>query len=379
MPRSNPNDFGDVQQGCSIPLNFARSSHERNYSIQIGRGILRTIGSEIASRNISRVVIIADEAVALSHSLTCEKSFLDAGVETSVIRVPSGEQSKSIQQVEQLWIALASLNVDRRTAIIAVGGGVVGDLAGFVAATFSRGLTVWQVPTTLVAQVDSAVGGKTGINLPCGKNLVGAFWQPSGVIVDIHALDTLPSREYGSGLAEVVKYGMILDPTFFSWLESHCNKIRLRDPDAVEHIVSTCCRLKVHVVEQDEREETGLRVILNYGHTFAHAIETASGYGVLLHGEAVSIGMVMAARLAERLGMIDADICSRQEFLLTSFDLPVTSAAFDPDILLDIMARDKKSVAGRLRFVLPECIGKVRLVDSIDHNIVKEVLTASSR
>lgn len=194
MPRSNPNDFGDVPQGCSIPLNFARSSHERNYSIQIGRGILRTIGSEIASRNISRVVIIADEAVALSHSLTCEKSFLDAGVETSVIRVPSGEQSKSIQQAEQLWIALASLNVDRRTAIIAVGGGVVGDLAGFVAATFSRGLTVWQVPTTLVAQVDSAVGGKTGINLPCGKNLVGAFWQPSGVIVDIHARYVAVSR-----------------------------------------------------------------------------------------------------------------------------------------------------------------------------------------
>jgi len=254
---------------------------------------------------------------------------------------------------------------------------VVGDLAGFVAASFARGLPVWQVPTTLVAQVDSAIGGKTGINLHGGKNLVGAFWQPRGVLADTETLATLPPREYISGLAEVVKYGMILDRQFLERLESRAGAILAREPADVEAIVVRSASLKASVVSRDEHEQTGLRAILNYGHTFAHAYENALGYGTLLHGEAVAIGMADAAELAVRLGRIPAELARRQDALLTALHLPVrlpSGPRPSPEELVALMARDKKTLHGRLRFILSKQLGEVELVDGIDPSVVLNVL-----
>jgi 3-dehydroquinate synthase len=263
---------------------------------------------------------------------------------------------------------------DRQSVVIAVGGGVVGDLAGFVAATFARGLAFFQVPTTLLAQVDSSVGGKTGINLPGAKNMVGAFWQPAGVLIDVQTLATLPDREFRAGLAEVVKYGVILDSEFFAYLEQHADEINRRDQTALMHIVARSCRLKADVVEADERETTGLRSVLNYGHTFCHALEAATGYETLLHGEAVAIGMHCAARLAERLGRVDETFVARQHALLTAFGLPVAVPDVEASELVRFMRRDKKAVAGHLRFVLPTRIGHVELVDGVKADDVRKVL-----
>src|SRR5262249_13448415 len=226
--------------------------------------------------------------------------------------------------------ALANLPADRKTPVLAVGGGVVGDLAGFVAATYNRGLPFLQVPTTLVAMVDSAVGGKVGVNHPKGKNLIGAFHQPAGVWIDTAYLDSLPDREYRSGLAEVVKYGVILDAEFFGWLEDNIDAVLVREPATVRYIVERCCQLKAYIVEQDEREETGLRMMLNYGHTFAHAFETVGGYGAWLHGEAVAAGMICASRLAQRYGLVGADVTERQGNLLRQFELPLAPETEGP-------------------------------------------------
>jgi 3-dehydroquinate synthase len=258
--------------------------------------------------------------------------------------------------------------------VVALGGGVVGDLAGFVAATFNRGLPLLMVPTTLLAMVDSSVGGKVGVNHPRGKNLIGAFHQPAGVWIDPAYLATLPEREFNSGLAEVVKYGVILDAVFFAWLEEHQGAVARRDPAAISHIVSRSCRLKADVVEQDEREETGLRAVLNYGHTFAHAFETVAGYGTWLHGEAVAAGMACAARLARRRGLLDADVPRRQADLLRSFGLPTAPLSWPADALLEVMRSDKKNVGGRLRFVLPRRLGEVALFDDVPEADVRAVL-----
>ena len=339
----------------------------------------------MAAAGGTRAVIICDAAVTTTHGRQVAASLQAVGIEPLCHDVPSGESSKSIVGASRLWDAFAAAAVDRDTHVVAVGGGVTGDLAGFVAATFARGLAVWQVPTTLVAQVDSAIGGKTGINLSAGKNLVGAFWQPRGVFADIDTLATLPTREYVSGLAEVVKYGVIFDADFFAWLEAEAESLLARKAGVLEHAVERSAALKAGVVEQDEREISGLRAALNYGHTFAHALETAAGYGTLLHGEAVAIGMARAARLAWRLGRISEDLVARQDRLLNSLGLPislpislVTSSAalgtLEASSLVAIMARDKKSVGGRLRFVLPDRLGHVELVAGIDPALVGQVL-----
>jgi len=357
------------------------SGGERSYSILIGPGVVAELGNAMRKEGCGRAVIICDDRVREPHASAAGQSLAAVGITAEIISIPCGESSKSVAEADRLWNALAALAVDRRTHIIAVGGGVAGDLAGFVAATFARGLPFWQVPTTLVAQVDSAIGGKTGINLDAGKNLVGAFWQPRGVFADIDTLATLPDREYRSGLAEVVKYGVILDAEFFVWLERHAGEILLRDPAAVVHLVERSASLKARVVEEDEHELTGLRAILNYGHTFGHAYEAAAGYGRLLHGEAVALGMTTAARLAAALGRIDAGFVARQDALLRSLGLPLTAADLGTtewmppaDALLAIMGRDKKTIGGNLRFVLPTRIGQVELIDGIDPAIVRRLL-----
>ena len=354
---------------------------DRSYAIVVGQGVIDSLGSALTALAARRAIVVADEAIAATHAARAIASLGRAGVETTLLVVPAGEASKSAAEAARLWNEFARLAVDRRTHVVAVGGGVVGDLTGFVAATFARGLPLWQVPTTLVAQVDSAIGGKTGINLDTGKNLVGAFWQPRGVVADIDTLATLPDREFTSGLAEVLKYGVILDADLFSWLEANAPAIRRRDPAALLHIVERSAALKAHVVERDEHETTGLRAILNYGHTFAHAYETAAGYGTLLHGEAVAIGMAAAARLAAAMGRVGPDFVGRQDALLQALDLPVTAADLawtptTPEELITIMGRDKKTVDGRLRFVLPTRIGHVELVDGIDAALVRNVLNS---
>lgn len=287
----------------------------------------------------------------------------------SMVIVQSGEDTKSLHWLAELWDELAELPADRRTAVVAVGGGVIGDLAGFAAATYNRGLPLLMVPTTLLAMVDSSVGGKTGINLSQGKNLVGAFHQPSGVWIAPEVLATLPDREYRSGLAEVVKYGAALDAAFFEWLEANADAVLARDPAAVEHVVGRSCQLKAEVVAADEFETTGRRAVLNYGHTFAHAFEAVAGYGTLLHGEAVSVGMTCAARLAR------ADFADRQTALLGRFGLPTAAdPGWPADDLLAVMRRDKKAVGGALRFVLPTRLGHAELVDGVSEAAVRAVL-----
>ncbi len=333
---------------------------ERSYSIAFSTGEL---GSKVVETiqslgPVSHLVIIADQAVE-PHVLTIQQSLRKLELRQNTIFVQSGEGSKSVALIADLWNQMLDAKTDRASVVVAVGGGVIGDLAGFAAASYARGLRFLQIPTTLLAMVDSSVGGKTGINLPKAKNMVGAFWQPSAVIIDTDTLDTLADREYRSGLAEIVKYGVILDQQFFQFLEANADAILKRDPICLRHIIVRSCELKAQVVEQDERETTGLRAILNYGHTFAHAIEAATAYGQLLHGEAVAIGMNMAARLAVQLGMFTNEETQRQLKLLQRFQLPTEFSESTPAKLWSLMQHDKKVELGQLHFILPTHIGHV--------------------
>ena len=336
---------------------------ERSYDILVGTRNLSVAGDFLCQRaDVSHAVVITDENVEEPHAACVVESLAEADLQIDLLVVDAGETSKSIEMVGGLWEQLLELGADRKTVVVAVGGGVIGDLAGFVASTYGRGIPLMQVPTTLLAQVDSSVGGKVGINLPGAKNMVGAFWQPCGVLIDTAVLDSLPDREYRSGLAEVVKYGVILDAEFFEYLEANVACLNNRDAEVLRHVVTRCCEMKAEVVGQDERDQTGQRAVLNYGHTFCHAIETVCGYGKYLHGEAVAIGMICASRLAERLGRIDAALTARQRDLLTSLQLPVDVPDVDHDALLEAMSRDKKVEHGRLFFVLPSRLGHVELV-----------------
>jgi len=354
---------------------------ERSYPITIGSGNLSQAGAFVREnvthgRNeLSRVVIVTDENVNEPHATIVAESLTEDEVRVDVLLLEPGEQTKSVDAVDGLWQALLEIGADRKTVVVAVGGGVIGDLAGFVAATFARGLRFLQVPTTLLAQVDSSVGGKVGVNLPDAKNMVGAFWQPRGVLIDTRVLATLPEREYIAGLAEVVKYGVILDGEFFNYLEMNHQKLSARDDDVLRDVITRSCELKAAIVSADERDETGRRAVLNYGHTFGHAIETLTGYGKYLHGEAVAIGMVCAARLAERLGRIDASMTKRQIDLLGQLGLPVDLPSLEADAMLNAMARDKKTEHGRLNFILPSGIGHVDLVGDVSGDDVRAVLS----
>jgi 3-dehydroquinate synthase len=347
---------------------------ERSYDIEIGTGNLADLGSFAHARlGLSRAVVITDENVEPIHGKAAAKSLADVAT-VDLFVMPPGETSKSVDMANSLWHGLLDLAADRQTAIVAVGGGVIGDLAGFIAATYARGLPYVQVPTTLLAQVDSSVGGKVGVNLPGAKNMVGAFWQPRGVLIDTAMLATLSDREYRAGLAEVVKYGVILDAEFFAYLEEHTDALNRRDDTVLRHVVFRSCQLKAQVVVADEREETGQRAVLNYGHTFAHALETITDYEQLLHGEAVAIGMLCASRLAQRLGRIDATVTRRQHDLLGSLGLPTAVPDVDHKRLTSLMAHDKKVEHGRMRFVLPSRLGHVELVSGVQAKDVRAAL-----
>lgn len=352
---------------------------QRSYDIALTSHACAGLGPFARQRaSATLAFLVTDDHVAI-HARSVADSLAASGFQPSVMILPPGEEQKALSTASRLYDRLADLNADRKTLVVAIGGGVIGDLAGFVAATYARGLPLFMVPTTLLAMVDSSVGGKVGINHPKAKNLIGAFHQPVGVWIDTALLATLPDREYRSGLAEVVKYGVILDADFFAFLEINADAIVRRQPDVVRDIVARCCRLKADVVEQDEREETGLRMILNYGHTFAHAFETVAGYGSWLHGEAVAAGMVCASRLAERRGLIPQAVTERQQALLQRFSLP-THPKGGPGVIddwLEVMRRDKKALAGRLRFILPRRLGDVSLFEDIAEADVRHILAQS--
>lgn len=349
---------------------------ERTYDIHIGQRLLASLPEWLPETigQCQHAVIIADERLSESLGKPLARALTDGGYRASLLSVPSGEESKSVEQASRLWQALLDERSDRGTAVLALGGGVIGDLAGFVAATFARGLPLIQIPTTLLSQVDSSVGGKTGINLPEAKNMVGAFWQPALVIIDTDTLSSLPRRELVSGLAEVVKYGVILKPDLLAYLEEHADAILARDAGPITHIVAESCQAKADVVSQDEREVTGLRAVLNYGHTFGHALEADAGYGKYLHGEAVAIGMHLAATCAERMGRVDRAFVTRQRRLLERLGLPVACTGHDPERLWQLMQHDKKVQHGSLRFILPDRLGHVELVAGVPRELVMAVL-----
>lgn len=343
----------------------------RSYDIHIGTGSLQDIGPILVTTDpLTHAVIVTDTNVE-QYANTVAESIASAGANVDVLTIEPGEKSKSAASVAALWEEMLSAGSDRKTVVVAVGGGVVGDLAGFVAATFARGLSFVQVPTTLLSQVDSSVGGKTGINLSTAKNMVGAFWQPLTVLIDTNVLKTLPDRDYISGLAEVIKYGVIQDADFFDYLEEHLFELKSRDDETLQYVISRCCRLKADVVEADERETSGRRAVLNYGHTFAHALEAASGYGELMHGEAVSIGMMCASRLAESMGRIDAEVTAKQHSLLQAVGLPIAVPPMNVQDLMNLMMHDKKVEYGKLRFVLPDRLGNVELVSDVSPDLIE--------
>ncbi|MCC9600630.1 3-dehydroquinate synthase [Stieleria sp. JC731] len=350
---------------------------DRSYPIHIVSSATGRFAAAVKSAvgDLTHALVICDQAVApLANSLT--EQLQTVTQRTAIYEVPSGEPSKSVQQYETLLEWMLSQGADRKTVVFAVGGGVIGDLAGFVAASFARGVRFVQVPTTLLAMVDSSVGGKTGINLSGAKNMVGAFWQPELVWIDTDVMNTLPDRSYRSGLAEVVKYGVIDDAEFFEYLDQNAETLVGRENEALRFSIARSCQSKASVVGEDERETSGRRAILNYGHTFAHAIEATAGYGKLLHGEAVSIGMQMAASLAIDLNLCDAELLRRQTQLLQRCELPIRFPDADVDAMLPVMMRDKKVAHGKLRFILPKRIGHVELVGDVDQDLVRKAILA---
>jgi len=331
-----------------------------------------------AGRGCRSGLVVTDENLAGLAGEFLE-GIVGVGIAASLEVLPSGEATKSLDSASTLYDRLVAMKADRHTCVVAVGGGVMGDLAGFVAATYARGLPLLMVPTSLLAMVDSSVGGKVGVNHPGAKNIIGAFHQPTGVWIDTESLATLPPREFRCGMAEVVKYGVILDPDFFGFLEENARAIQSHDPDSIRRIITRSCELKAEVVSKDEREETGLRAVLNFGHTIGHAIEAVSGYGGgFQHGEAVAVGMVLESRLAERLGWIDSKVADRLIGLLEQFELPVKAPGLDPDALIGSMGLDKKNRGGKIRFVLPCEVGRVEMAEP-DVSEIRAVLGEMGR
>lgn len=350
---------------------------DRSYEIQIGSGLIDQLGTLCAPFVADRhVVIISDSKVAPLYLSKVEAGLMSVAARINSVVVPEGEQSKNLNQCDQLWQLMVEMPSDRKSVVFALGGGVVGDLAGFVAAGFARGVDFIQMPTSLLAQVDSSVGGKTGVNLPQAKNMVGAFWQPKTVIIDIDVLNSLDDRNFRAGLAEVIKYGLIMDADLFERIETNMDSILKREPAIITELIQRCCQCKADVVREDETETSGRRAILNYGHTIGHAIEAVYGYGEYLHGEAISIGMVVEAELAKALGMVDEEFCSRQKAIFESAGLPVSCPSGKESDLVEAMTRDKKVASGKLNFILPTGIGDVKSVPSPEGDAIEAAIKA---
>jgi 3-dehydroquinate synthase len=353
---------------------------KRSYDIQIGMGLLARLGRDCARLGLGRrCAIISDSNVAPRFGNPARKALQKAGFAAELITIPAGETAKSLRTVEVCYNQLAAQRLERKSFIVALGGGVVGDLAGFVAATYLRGVAFVQVPTTLLAQVDSSVGGKVGLNLKAGKNLVGAFYQPRLVACDLHTLASLPAREYRAGLAEVIKYGIIYDRVLFGLLERDLPRLLRRDASTLATVVARCCEIKAEVVRQDETE-SGLRAILNFGHTIGHALEAISHYGKYLHGEAIAIGQVAAAKLSARLlGLPEGEV-ARIERLFQRAKLPtqVRLAAPQRRKLFAAMRLDKKVSGGEIKFVLAHRIGKVQFGQRVPPALIEQSLAVQS-
>ncbi|KAA8996369.1 3-dehydroquinate synthase [Affinibrenneria salicis] len=343
---------------------------ERSYPITIAAGLFHDPASFMPLKAGDQVMLVTNQTIAPLYLDRVRTVLEQAGVLVDQVILPDGEKYKSLTVLDQVFTALLEKPHGRDTTVVALGGGVIGDLAGFAAASYQRGVRFIQVPTTLLSQVDSSVGGKTAVNHPLGKNMIGAFYQPASVVVDLDCLKTLPARELSSGLAEVIKYGIILDPDFFCWLEQNIEAIRALDNRALAWCIRRCCELKAEVVAADEREN-GVRALLNLGHTYGHAIETEMGYGNWLHGEAVAAGIMMAACASRRLGQFSAQDCERIRSLLSRAGLPVSGPdVMTPESYLPHMLRDKKVLAGELRLVLPLAIGRAEVRRGVSHETV---------
>nr|WP_318840948.1 3-dehydroquinate synthase [Noviherbaspirillum aerium] len=340
----------------SMPITLQVDLGDRSYPISIGQSLLDD--GDLVSRHVrgKRVAVVTNTVVGPLYLDRLVRLLNAAGKQVTTIVLPDGEEEKNWASLMKVFDVLLSEKCDRKTTLIALGGGVIGDLTGFAAASYMRGVPFLQIPTTLLSQVDSSVGGKTGINHPLGKNMIGAFYQPQAVIADTGTLNTLPPRELSAGLAEVIKHGAIIDPPFFDWIEANISRLVAKDAEALAHAIRRSCEIKADVVRQDEREG-GLRAILNFGHTFGHAIESGLGYGEWLHGEAVGCGMVMAADLSHRLGFIDAGTRERITSLVQAAGLPVEAPDLGTDRWLELMEVDKKNEGGEIKFILLKPLG----------------------
>lgn len=346
---------------------------DRSYEIRIGPGLLGDAASWQGLPRAGAAVIVSNGTVAPLYAAGLRERLLAVYPRVDIVELPDGEQHKDWASLNRICDHLLGQALDRKTVLFALGGGVIGDMTGFAAAIYMRGVPFVQVPTTLLAQVDSSVGGKTAINHPLGKNMIGAFYQPERVIADLDTLDSLPDRELRAGLAEVIKYGPIADADFLAWIEDHLDALLARDKAALAHAVRRSCEIKADVVGQDEREQ-GLRAILNFGHTIGHAIEAGMGYGAWLHGEAVGCGMVLAADLSVRMGLMPAEFVKRLTTLIERAGLPVQPPRLGAERYLQLMRVDKKAEAGAIRFVLIEALGRAGLHAVPDERIVETLV-----
>jgi 3-dehydroquinate synthase len=362
----------------SLRVALLPNAGSRSYPIHIGTDLVGRAELYRPYLGGGSAAIVTDEVVAPLYLQRTVKALEAAGARTTHIIVPAGEQSKGWETLDKVCDALLAARCGRDTLLVALGGGVVGDLAGFAAAVYQRGIPFLQVPTTLLAQVDSSVGGKTAINHARGKNMIGAFHQPLAVVSDLTTLDTLPERELRCGLAEVIKHAFALDLPFVEWLENNVEKLLGRERGALTYAVKRCCELKAGVVAADERE-TGVRALLNFGHTFGHAIEAAAGYGSWQHGEAIAAGMVMAAELSLRLNLIGNPEVARVRRLIGRAGLPTTGPALAPQRLMELMAGDKKAAQGKLRFVVLEALGRAALRGGVEDDRVRQAIVAAAQ
>ena len=353
-----------------IPVQLSQQA----YTIVVERGALHRVAEYLRELRVGRrAALVTSPEIGRHYGKPVVDRLREAGFAVTVVEIPDGEAAKQLPVAERCWSALLEAGLDRGSTVLALGGGAVGDLAGFVAATFMRGVNFVQLPTTVLAQVDASIGGKTAIDHPKAKNLIGAFYQPRMVVADTLTIGTLSDREFRSGLAEVVKHGIVLDGNYFALVEREAGRILARDPEILEQVIGGSCRLKAGVVERDERE-ADLRAVLNYGHTIGHAMEAATQYGRWAHGEAVALGMVGEARLARRLGLASEQTVARQIAILDVLGLPIRASGIDVEAVLAAMTRDKKSKDGQVPFVLAPEVGSFKVTYGIARDDVRAVL-----